>query len=167
MNRDVKRLLHIYKYPGVAFLLIATPGANMLYFHQHALLTPILGMLLLYSLPLWVPYILFRLLRLMRPAPARLRPTEASDPNPTLLKPTLFYRRYGSLSFFLFLALMYPCSYVAAASLNWGHIWGLHWKPSVLYKMFTFPVGFLLPPYGAANQETLDTMLFFAKNLLR
>jgi len=158
---NTKDILQIYKYPGIALLLITFPGVNMLYFHQHALLTP-----LIYSLPLWVPYILFRLLRLMKPEQGALRVAETPGRDPSFIERT-FYRKYGSLSFALFLVSMYPLSRCAAASLNWSGTWGLHWKPHVLYKMSTFPIGFVLPPYGSANQETLDTMLLFARSTLR
>ena len=165
MNRDAKRILDIYKYPGIAILLIVTPGTNMIYFHQHALLTPIPGMLLIYSLPLWVPYIVFRLLRVMRPWGNTISILGSRGPTLGLTKQRAFSRKYGAVSFLLFLLLMYPISFVAAASLNWGGIWGLHWKASVLYKLFTFPIGFALPPYGSANSEAMDMLFMLGTNL--
>jgi hypothetical protein len=167
MNRNARDLLEIYKYPGIALLLIMLPGMNKLYFDKHSLLTPILGMVLIYCLPLYTPYILFRLLRLMRSARGELTVTSTPARNPGLLERTLFHRRYGSLSFVLFLGVMYPVSYCAAASLNWGGIWGMHWKPYVLYKMSTFPIGFALPPYQHVNQETIDTMLTILESMFQ
>ena len=81
MNRNGKDLLEIYKYPGIALVLIMVPGVNQLYFDQHSLLTLILGMFLVYCLPLCTPYILFGPLRLMRPAGGESIGISAPDRN--------------------------------------------------------------------------------------
>ena len=133
--------LRVYKMPAILLALLAIPGVNNhVWFNPHGL--AIVGLVLVNCLPLCTIYVLVSLVRRYLAVPA--------DGRTKLLKQAI-----GSLV--LYLVLLIPASFIITASLNWGRPTDfVKWDPVVFYKLVTLPVGFLFPPYGMKNSETLE-----------
>lgn len=145
LSSDFKGLLLVYRFPLVVLLLMTIPGLNYIFFYSpHASGAPLVGFALLYLLPFCTPYVLFKLIKKVSRATGSDR------------------RLFAAVSLFsllVYFIVLYPFCDLTAASLNyWGKSRDSYWRGHVFYKMITFPIGFVLPPYGLANKDALHTM---------
>jgi hypothetical protein len=166
MNRELGSLLSLYKYPVILFLIVIVPGVNsFLFFEQHAVFSPIVGILVVYSLPLCAPYLLIRLIILSVKSKRRWKVRDNADKTPKKTPDHLPAYAVGSYAGYL--ALSFPVSAIMAISLNWSGTWGIHWNRTILQKMITFPLGFLIPPFVPENHMTMSFILSIFKGTLR
>ncbi len=154
MGVTKKRIISIYKFPVILLLMIMIPRVNnLLWFHPHVL--PFVGMTLIMLLPLCTPYVILRLFYCLRAEKAFITLDETNLTE----KGKRAYRRFGTISFVLYLILLFPLSHLAVASVNWGRAENLRWSPTIFYKVITFPIGPLLPPYRNSSSERLWPLL--------
>jgi len=148
----MNKLLRIYRLPAILLLLLAIPGVNsLLWFNPHGL--PLVGLVLVNCLPLCTIYVLISLTRLHY---SLIRQGCAGG-----------FWRHELLSLAIYLAVLFPISFLTVVSLNWGKAdSALRWDPIVFYKVTTFPIGLALPPYGTKNRETLDFMWSILKETI-
>jgi len=155
MTNQSRKLLSIYIMPGIVLLLFLLPGLNSyVFFEHHAIFGPIVGILCFYCLPFCTPYVMFRLVRLViqnhRPLSLQQKRDDKEQTN------AKFFTKYGMISLLTYLAVLYPLSFFVSVSLNWSRTWNLNWDPFIFYKLITFPVGFLVPPWEGKNSECLS-----------
>jgi hypothetical protein len=106
----LRRLFSIYRVPGIVLTLLAIPGINnLLWFNPHGF--PIVGLVLVNSVPLCTPYVVCCLIRLNLQARKRYNSGATHDSpsqqNMSLLKQSL-------LSFAVYPIMLVPLSWMTA-----------------------------------------------------
>jgi hypothetical protein len=131
-----KELLALFKFPALMLVLAIFPGINCFIYSGH-------GGLGWFILPFCTPYVLLRLAMLaLHDAPIRQ-----------------WFLKYGTLLTIAWMFLSLPLSYVAVRGIN--ACTHMELRTYEFYKMITFPVGLVLPPYGEANRRAIEDAFWF------